>query len=44
MALKREEHVLAVVECPDGRIWDRHGLQLGTGDIVAEVVKLQVYY
>ena len=43
LVVKREERVVAVVERPDSRIWDRHGsngLQLGADDIVAEVVEL----
>ena len=45
LVIKSEERVVAVVECPDSRIWDRYsgdGLQLGADDIVAEVVELCV--
>jgi hypothetical protein len=43
LVVKSEERVVAVVERPDSRIWDRHGsdgLQLGADDIVAKVVEL----
>ena len=45
LVVKSEERVVAVVERPDSRIWDRHGgdgLQLGADDIVTEVVELCV--
>ena len=45
LVVKSEERVVAVVERPDSRIWDRHGgdgLQLGADDIVTEVVELRI--
>jgi hypothetical protein len=45
LIIKSEERVVAFVERPGSRIWDRHGgdgLQFGADDVVAEVVELRV--
>ena len=47
LVIKSEKSIVAVVECPDSRVWGRHGgdgLQLDTDDIVAEVVELCIGY